>query len=65
MTSKTQILRLPSVLTMIGCSKPTLYSWVRKGVFPAPLKIGPKATGWLLSEIEAWVAARANDRGAA
>lgn len=63
--NNTKILRLPAVLAMIGCSKPTIYLWIKKGEFPQPLKIGPKASGWLLSEIESWIAQRANARRAA
>lgn len=59
--SKPKILRLPAVLEMLGVSKPTIYLWIRKGNFPAPLKIGPKASGWSLAEIESWLA----ERGAA
>lgn len=65
MNENRQILRLPAVLAMIGCSKPTVYKWVKQGLFPAPLKIGPKASGWLLSEIHAWIEQRSGARGAA
>lgn len=59
-----KILRLPAVMAMLGVSKPTIYLWIKRGAFPAPLKIGPKASGWLLSEIESWLAERATARPA-
>lgn len=59
-----KILRLPAVMAMLGVSKPTIYLWIKRGAFPAPLKIGPKASGWLLSEIECWLADRATARPA-
>lgn len=59
-----KILRLPAVMAMLGVSKPTIYLWIKRGAFPAPLKIGPKASGWLLSEIESWLAERATARAA-
>lgn len=57
-----QIIRLPAVLDMLSVSKPTIYNWIKQGNFPAPLKIGPKASGWLLAEIEAWIAEHATKR---
>lgn len=59
-----KVLRLPAVLSMLGVSKPTIYLWIRKGEFPAPLKIGRKASGWLLSEVESWIAERETARAA-
>ena len=59
-----KILRLPAVITMLGVSKPTIYLWIKRGRFPAPLKIGQKASGWLLSDIESWIAERAIARSA-
>lgn len=58
-----QIIRLPAVLDMLSVSKPTIYNWIKRGAFPAPLKIGPKASGWLLAEIEAWIAEHVTKRG--
>lgn len=60
-----KILRLPAVMAMLGVSKPTIYLWIKRGAFPVPIKIGPKASGWLLSEIENWIAERAAARRAA
>jgi prophage regulatory protein len=59
-----QIICLPAVLDMLSVSKPTIYNWIKRGTFPAPLKIGPKASGWLLAEIEAWIAEHVTKRGA-
>jgi prophage regulatory protein len=75
MTAKTvspsapaRILRCRQVLDRVGVSKATLYAKLRLNParpssfdpsFPRPLKIGAKATGWLESEIEAWIAAQA------
>jgi prophage regulatory protein len=33
-----------------------------QGRFPKRLKLGPGRVGWLLSEIEAWIAERAGER---
>jgi prophage regulatory protein len=50
-----KILRLPDVIDRVGFSRSTIYDFVSKGRFPAPVRIGIRAVGWLESEIEAWV----------
>ncbi|HEV8484119.1 MAG TPA: AlpA family phage regulatory protein [Blastocatellia bacterium] len=52
-----KILRKPSVLDRTGWSAPTLWRRVKDGSFPPPRKIGPRAVGWLESEVEAAIAA--------
>ena len=43
---------------MVGLSRSTIYDAMRRGDFPLPLKVGPKAVRWRSSEIEAWVESR-------
>ncbi len=57
-----RIARLPELIQSVGLSKPTIYKLIRQQQFPAPIKIGPKASGWLVSEIDAWIAERAAQR---
>ena len=52
-----KILRKPSVLDRTGWSEPTLWRRVKDGSFPPPRQIGPRAVGWLESEVEAAIAA--------
>ena len=40
----------------------TLYRKVAEGSFPSPVKLGESASGWLLSEVEAWIEARRQER---
>jgi prophage regulatory protein len=53
-----RIIRLPEVLQITGRSRPAVWSDIGKGLFPRPLKLGAKSSGWLLSEIMGWVLAR-------
>ena len=39
----------------VGLTRSSIYDAMRKGNFPLPLKVGPKAVRWRASEIEAWV----------
>lgn len=45
-------------------SRVTRWRMERKGTFPRRRQISPNRIGWLASEIQAWVEARAEDQGA-
>lgn len=47
---------------MAGFSRATLYRLEAQGRFPLRIKIGAHATGYILSEIEAWIDARIAER---
>ena len=49
----TKILKLPEVKLRTAKSRSTIYQGVNDGTFPKPIKIGPRAVGWIESEIEA------------
>lgn len=50
------ILRLPAVKARTGLSRSTIYLRISEGTFPLPVKLGgPRAVGWIESEIEAWL----------
>lgn len=51
----TAILRLPVVITRTGLSRSSIYDYAQKGIFPKPIKLGPRAVGWLEPEIEQWI----------
>lgn len=62
-----RILRWPSLQQRIGgCSRTTVDRWIKAGQFPAPIKIGPTgpggAIGWIESEVDEWLAAKAAER---
>ncbi len=53
-----KVLRLPSVQRLTGVSRSTIYMWVADKKFPAPISLGPRAVGWIESEIADWIAQR-------
>ena len=59
------ILRRPEVEARTGLACSTIYDGIKAGTFPAPIQLGPKAVGWVESEINAWLAARVVARDAA
>src|SRR5215470_2850677 len=52
------ILRLPAVKARTGWGTSHLYGLIRKGEFPAPIKIGKRASGWIEAEVEAYLERR-------
>lgn len=55
-----EILRKPRVLAIIGIGNTSLYEAIKRGDFPAPVKLGARAVGWRRSDIERWLATRAS-----
>jgi prophage regulatory protein len=62
MTSADHFLRLPAVMARTGKSKAGIYQDIAAGTFPAPIKIGPRASAWVESEIVTWQQARIHAR---
>jgi glutaminyl-tRNA synthetase len=52
------ILRRPQVERRTGLSRSTLYLYIQDGHFPRPLRLGPRAVGWLEYDVSAWIAGR-------
>jgi len=50
------LIRLKEVMARTGLSKATIYAMCKKFQFPLSVKLGPRATAWPLSEVEAWCA---------
>ncbi len=49
---KKTIIRLPSVMVRTGLARSSIYHKISVGEFPRPVKLGPRAVGWIESEIE-------------
>lgn len=46
-------IRVKEVAALLGCSVSTVWSWTKRGIIPAPQRVGPRFTYWLRSDIEA------------
>ena len=53
MVTTTKFLRLPEVRNRTGKSRSSIYQGIKDGTFPKPIKLGPRAIGFIESEIEA------------
>ena len=61
MTPNDKIIRLPQVKEMVGFGTTTVYDMMKKGEFPKQIKLG-RMSGWLESEITAWIEGKAQQR---
>jgi len=52
------ILRRRQVEARVGLRRSAIYEMMREGKFPAPVRLGERAVGWIESEIDEWLAAR-------
>jgi len=58
-----RILRSADLLTVLNISGPTLWRRVKDESFPQPISLGGRTVGWLQSEVNEWIKARAVVRG--
>lgn len=56
--SNERILRWVDVQPLVGICRSHAHQLVAQGKFPPPVKLGPRASGWLLSEINNWIEQR-------
>ena len=53
-----QFLRRSEVAECLHISETTLWRWVKAGIFPKPLRIGPNTVGFLDADVRAWLDAK-------
>ena len=51
---KNQLYRMKDLTQLLKVSKETLYKWIKKGIFPPPIKMG-KASAWFSEDIHNWL----------
>lgn len=50
--------RLETVSNMTGLSKSSIYAAMAEGTFPRSVKLGKRAVGWRIGDIQAWLNSR-------
>ena len=51
-------LRRKQVETRTGLTLSTIYQYIKDGAFPKPVPLGPRAVGWIESDVSEWIAGR-------
>lgn len=54
-----RLLTAKEVVKITTLSRVTIWRHVQAGIFPAPIKLGPKRIAWLHEDIEGWINNRA------
>lgn len=57
-----RILRRTEVEAKTGFKRAHIYSLIKEGRFPRPMRLGVRAVGWDSVEIDQWIAARLAER---
>ena len=57
-----KILKVKQVAEEINISVAQVYKLVSLGRFPKPIKLGERGSGWLTTEIDAWLQSRVDAR---
>jgi len=55
-----RLVRLAEVIHSTGRSRSSIYSDIKEGVFPKPVKIGKRSVAWSSEDISNWIANRIN-----
>jgi prophage regulatory protein len=50
--------RSPNTPPLIPIDHSTLWRWVKLGIFPQPVKIGPNTTAWVKQAVFDWIKAK-------
>lgn len=50
------LLRLRSVVAMVGISSTEIYRRMEAGTFPRPVQVGEQRVAWRQSELQEWIA---------
>ena len=56
--SQVRILRFAEVARTTSLSRTKIYALIKQGHFPAPIKLGQRASGWRSDEGGAWIESR-------
>jgi prophage regulatory protein len=57
-----RIMRLKEVMDTTGLGRSYIYKLIADGVFPKPVPLGARATGWVSDEVESWILERLGER---
>lgn len=55
------LLNRHEVMARLNISEPTFYRYIKRGIIPAGIKLGDRATRWKAEDIENYIAERENN----
>ena len=52
------IMKLPELVQRTKVSRSAVYAMIARNEFPRPVRLGRRAVGWRVEDVEAWIADR-------
>ncbi len=56
-----KIIRISKVMDITGMKRSTIYHHIQKGTFPKPIRLAARSSGWIASEVNAWIEGKIAD----
>jgi prophage regulatory protein len=53
-----RLIRIGEVINRTGLGRTSIYVMAKRGDFPRPVKLGPRASAWSTAAINSWIEAR-------
>ena len=53
-----KLMTINEVAARLTINRATIYDWIKAGRFPAPIRLGERASRWPEDEVEAWLVAQ-------
>ncbi|WP_426037690.1 helix-turn-helix transcriptional regulator [Brevundimonas sp. DC300-4] len=53
-----KVYRLKELMDVVGLRRSAIADRLAAGDFPNPIQLGPRAKGWLVDEVDKWLAER-------
>ncbi|MEX1670463.1 helix-turn-helix transcriptional regulator [Zhongshania guokunii] len=54
-SNRTNLLRLPQVISRTGLARSTIYDLIQSSDFPAPIPLAGRTVAWVESSIDKWI----------
>jgi prophage regulatory protein len=58
-----RLLRLPDVSARVGLRRTAIYDMIKRGTFPAGIRLGRRCVAWPSDAVDQWVRARIAEGG--
>lgn len=62
METGTRIIRKPELFSKLSLSDATIWRMEKAGRFPMRIRLGGNSVGWIIGEVDEWLAKKASDR---
>ncbi len=57
-----QIIRIKEVSKRTGIGRSTIYKYMNENRFPKSIRLGKRAAGWIVDEVDSWIDVRIQQR---